>query len=637
MSTNRRKVGFNITRRDAMKGGMGTATIAALGTGAALPVLAPTPARGQIAAEYQANYPARYMGADARLVKAPNGGVVYDKALEAASRVWFTSPVVEKITDGIWVIGGHSIVNCIVLDAPQGLIVYDTGDFGEEGKHFRSVIEKEISKKPIMAIIYSHSHYALGGGNMVDNPKSTMVLGHPKLNGTVQANLQGGGAPSAIPEIGPALTARAAIQFSNFLPTEGEDATLAVKLQVKAPAFLPVNRPVNDGEIVDVAGVKLQFFTKYISDDYCTTVWWPEKKAVLNNFFWPGTPNLYSLRGAVYRDPQVWRDGLKVLRDLQPEYLLNTHARPISGAKQVAEAITNYSDLISLTYDQTLRGILKGLGPDDLRYFIYKPAHLADAFYNAEVYGETPWFPPAVFYYQMGWFDRDVTQLFKLPPKDEATRLVALMGGQDKVIAASRAALDKKEYAWAAQLVNYVYKLDPDSKQVRQIKADALRKMGQLAVGSIGRSFLLSEARALEGKESIPKLVPPNLAVIAASPATFVQYHRVRIDPRKAETTDNVIAFAFGDKTVGLHVRRGVAEFLPEPDKYERKADVRLAMDGATWAKLYLNQADLKSLVDSGAAKVTSGTLAEASALLDLFDKFDPAMNVTVQHLHLHD
>ena len=396
--------------------------------------------------------------------------------------------------------------------------------------------------------------------------------------------------------------------------------------------------PVLSSAFTDaIASVKLQFFTKYISDDYCTTVWWPEKKAVLNNFFWPGTPNLYSLRGAVYRDPQVWRDGLKVLRDLQPEYLLNTHARPISGAKQVAEAITNYSDLISLTYDQTLRGILKGLGPDDLRYFIYKPAHLADAFYNAEVYGETPWFPPAVFYYQMGWFDRDVTQLFKLPPKDEATRLVALMGGQDKVIAASRAALDKKEYAWAAQLVNYVYKLDPDSKQVRQIKADALRKMGQLAVGSIGRSFLLSEARALEGKESIPKLVPPNLAVIAASPATFVQYHRVRIDPRKAETTDNVIAFAFGDKTVGLHVRRGVAEFLPEPDKYERKADVRLAMDGATWAKLYLNQADLKSLVDSGAAKVTSGTLAEASALLDLFDKFDPAMNVTVQHLHLHD
>lgn len=619
-------------RRDVLLGGTTLAAATAIGTGAPLQV-----AQAQTEAEYQVNYPARYMGADARLVKAPNGGVVYDKALEATNRNWFTSPVVEKITDGVWVIGGHSIVNCIVLDAPRGLIVYDTGDYGEEGTHFRSVIEREISKKPIKAIIYSHSHYALGGGNMVDDPKSTMVLGHPKLNETVQANLQGGGAPSAIPEIGPVLTARTLIQFSNYLPTEGEDATLAAKAQVRTPAFLPVNRPVEDRETIDVAGVTLQFFTKYIADDYCTTVWWPEKRAVLNNFFWPGTPNLYTLRGAVYRDPQVWRDGLKVLRDLKPEYLLNTHARPITGARQVAEALTNYSDLISLTYDQTLRGILKGLGPDDLRYFVYKPAHLADPYYNAEVYGETPWYPQAVFYYQMGWFDRDVTQLFKLPPKDEAGRLVALMGGQDKVIAAAREALDKKEYAWAAQLVNYVYKLDPDNKQVRQIKADALRKMGQLAVGSIGRSFLLSEARALEGKESIPKLVPPSPAVIAASPATFVQYHRVRIDPRKAEKTDSVIAFAFGDRTVGLHVRRGVVEFLPDPDKHERKADVALAMDGATWAKLYLNQADLKSLVESGAARVTSGTLSQASALLDLFDTFDPAMNVTVRPPTLHD
>jgi alkyl sulfatase BDS1-like metallo-beta-lactamase superfamily hydrolase len=632
------KLSSDITRRDAMKGGVGAASVAVVGAGTALPTFfAPATVGAQTAADYQPHYPARYMGSEAKLVTAPNGGVVYDKALEAAGRVWYTEKTVDKIADGIWVIGGYSIVNCIVVDAPDGLIVYDTGDFAEEGKHFREVIESKISKKPIKAIIYSHSHYALAGGAMVDDPKSVMVLGHPKLNETVQANMQGGGAPSAIPEIGPVLTARAAIQFSNFLPEKGEDATLAAKLQIKAPAFLPVTRPVNDGETVDVAGMKLQFFTKYISDDFCTTVWIPEKKAVLNNFFWPGTPNLYSLRGAVYRDPQVWRDGLKVLRDLQPEHLLNTHARPISGAKQVAEALVNYMDLISLTYDQTLRGILKGLGPDDLRYFIYKPAHLANAYYNAEVYGETNWYPPAIFYFQMGWFDRNATQLFKLPPKEEAERLVRLMGGPERVVAAAKQALDKREYAWAAQLVNYAFLLDPDSKQVRQIKADALRKMGQLAIGSIGRAFLISEARALEGKENIPKVVPPNPAIIAASPATFVDYHRVRIDPRKAENVDKVIAFTFGDKSVGLHVRRGVAEFLPEPAKYGRKADVALAMDGETWAKLYLNAADLKSLAGSGAVKVTTGDVASAGAILDLFDRFDPSLNVTVQHLHLHD
>jgi alkyl sulfatase BDS1-like metallo-beta-lactamase superfamily hydrolase len=213
------------------------------------------------------------------------------------------------------------------------------------------------------------------------------------------------------------------------------------------------------------------------------------------------------------------------IRSRQPEYLLNTHARPIMGKEKVAKALTGYMDLIALTYDQTLRGILKGLGPDDLRYFIYKPAHLKNAYYNAEVYGETTWFPSAVFYYQMGWYDHDATKIFQIPPKEEAERLVMLMGGRDKVVAAAKEALDKREYAWAAELVNYFYKIDPNDAEARQVKADALRKLGELAIGSIGRSFLISEARVLEGKGTIPKVVPPNPALIAADPTTYVNYH----------------------------------------------------------------------------------------------------------------
>jgi hypothetical protein len=105
---------------------------------------------------------------------------------------------------------------------------------------------------PIKAIIYSHSHYALGGGAMVDDPKSVMVIGHPQFNETVQANLAGGGAPSAIPELGPVLRARAAVQFNNFLPSDGEDAALAGRIDVKPFDFLPVTQTVKDGKTLDV-------------------------------------------------------------------------------------------------------------------------------------------------------------------------------------------------------------------------------------------------------------------------------------------------------------------------------------------------------------------------------------------------
>lgn len=578
-----------------------------------------------------ANYPARYMGGEAKIITAPNGARIYDKALQLVSRIVYTQPTVEQLADGVWIVGGYSIANFGVIEAPEGLMVYDTGDYAEEGQLLRRVIKEKISKKPIKAIIYSHSHYALGGGALVDDPASVTVIGHPKLNATVKTNLEGGGAPSAIPEVGPVLTARALVQFSNFLPLEGDDASIASRIKVKEPAFLPVNTPVENEQKLTVAGLELQFFTEHISDDHNVTVWIPSKGVALNNFFWPGTPNLYSLRGAVYRDPNNWRDGLKVIRDLQPKILINTHARAIVGKKRALEALTNYMDLISLTYDQTLRGILHGLGPDDLRYFIYKPAHLAETIYNAEVYGETPWFPPAIYYFQLGWFDRDVTKMWQLPPREAAQRLVDLMGGRDRVLTAANAALEKKEYAWASQLVNYLYTLDSGDTDARAIKIKALRKLGQLSMGSIGRSFLISEARALEGKEQISKLVPPRTELIAQAPATFVNYHRVRLDPQRSEHVDRVIVFDFGEQgQAGLHIRRGVAEFLTEPDRHYHSPDVVMSLSGESWARLYVNQTDLSTLVKTGEAKVVKGDLVSATELLDLFDAFKPSRNVTV-------
>ncbi len=134
-----------------------------------------------------AQEPSRYMGGPAELATAPNGAIANKSALAVFPQIFYTSPTVEKIADGVWVIGGYSVANMSVIEAPDGLIVYDTGDNAEEGKHFLAAIREKISQKPIKAIIYSHSHYALGGAALVDDPNSVMVIGHPKLNDTVKS------------------------------------------------------------------------------------------------------------------------------------------------------------------------------------------------------------------------------------------------------------------------------------------------------------------------------------------------------------------------------------------------------------------------------------------------------------------
>jgi len=576
-----------------------------------------------------------YMGGDVKLTKAPNGAIVREEVLTTAAKIVYTEPTTEKLAEGVWSIGGYSLANTTVIEAEDGLIVYDTGDTKEEAEHIRKAIEK-VSKKPIKVIIYSHSHYAFGAGALVDNPEDVLIIGHPTVNKTVEASLKGGGAPSAIPEVGPRMTSRALIQFNNLMPTEGPDAATMGKLEVGKPhAFLPANKTVKDGEVLDVLGIKMQFFTKYQSDDYNLTVYLPEKGLVMNNFFWPGTPNIYTLRGGVYRNPLIWRDGLKVIRDLQPEILANTHTRAIVGKEEVAKRLTGYMDQLTLTYDQTLRGILAGYGPDDLRHSIYIPKHMQEIPENAQSYGETIHFPEAIYQYVIGWFDGDVTKLFKIAPKDEAQRMVALMGGKTKVIAAAKSALDEKEFAWGAQVIQYAYILEPKDKEVRQLKADILRQMAYRTTGSIARAFLMTEALTLEGKITYPKLIPPSAETIAGSPESFVDYFRVRIDPEKSENTDKVIQFVFtdkGNKAVALHVRRGIAEYIPVPSDYYKKSDYSIKLDSESWAALYLSSVTLEEAISSGKVKI-EGKQKELGTIFDMFDKFKPTKNYVVPPL----
>ncbi len=573
-----------------------------------------------------------YMGAPVTLVEAPNGAIANKRILDVVDIVGWTKPDIEQPVEGVWVLGGYGIAPMGVIDTDEGLIVFDTGDTKHDGEGYLKAI-RTFSDKPVKVIIYGHSHTVAGAGVLAEGNKDVMVIGHPGLNAVVEKNLQGGGAPAYFPEIGPYLTARAVIQFNAYMPSEGPDAWVgALLLPASAEvAFLPVNTPIEDGEEMTVLGVKMQFFTKYGSDDKVhTTVWLPDRKIVFTTLLWGSPPQLYSVRGDVFRDPREWIAGLKFTRDLQPEVLISAASRPVVGKDHIRETLQGYLDGASFVLDQTLRGILGGKGPDELRHLVRFPKYLDEMPFNVQSYGEISSYSPAIYYHSVGWYDNDAANLKRVEPGDEARRMVVLIGGRSKVLAAASEALEKKEYAWAAQLVNYLYRIDPLDKEVRTLKANTLRQMAYVSTGNNDRAHMMSQALALEGKVTIARLIPPAPAQISASPVTFVDYFRVRIDPLKSDETDSFVRFDFTDGTsAGLHIRRAIAEFVAEPDKYLRKADLTLAMSGETWAKLYLSQATPEDLINSGDLKVT-GDSAEAARLINLFDRYSPEKAVVI-------
>jgi alkyl sulfatase BDS1-like metallo-beta-lactamase superfamily hydrolase len=561
------------------------------------------------------------MGASVTLGKAENGAVVNQAALDAHTKTFPPQRETVKVADNIWVMQNPNVNSAFII-GDDGVIVWETGDNLEDGRYYRAEIRK-VTDKPIKAVMYSHSHEVLGTSTLLEGEKDVLIIGHPNVND----NLKTSGVGSYFPETEPLQWARVYEYFSAFLPESGPDAKWGLTVALGDRGFVPVNHPVKDRDEMTIAGIRFQFFTEGSTDSNDTmTVWMPDQKIALNNVMWPYAPNIYSPRGSLWRDPRAWRDATRVLRDLQPEMLIGQPTLTLKGKETIFTHLNNYLDFSNFMLDQTLRGILKGLGPDDLIDFVQLPQHLREDPYLAEIYGLFCWYPPYIAEYALGWWDGDAATLFRLPRREVALRLVPALGGRDKVLALAREAQKKNEYAWALELVGYLWHIDLSDPQLRQFKADLLRAAAQRTTSMIAHPVAITQVLALEGKAKVPRLMPPTVEQIKSfEPGEFVNRYRIRIDPVKAKDTDSMIRFEFTDadnKAVALHIRRGVVEYVDDPEHYYRKPDFTLALTREVWARLYLNQATVAQLAGSGALKVT-GDAASCDHVLGLFDSFN--------------
>lgn len=614
-----------ISRRDALLASAGLAITATT----PFSTLAQTPPQSNLASSIlNSQSLAPLMGAPVKLGTADNGAIVNQGALDARARTFPPREETVKVAENIWVLQNTSVTAAFIVGT-DGVIVWESGDNPDVGRAYRKEIRK-VTDLPIKAVMYSHSHEVLGTTTLIEGEKDVLIIGHPNVN----KNLESSGVGAYFPETEPLQFARVFQYFNAFLPDNGPDGKWGYTVGLGERGFVPVNHPVKHGEEMTIAGIRFQFFIKGTTDsDDTMTVWMPDQKVALNNVLWPYPPNIYTPRGSLWRDPREWRDATVVLRDLQPEMLIGQPTLTLKGKGEIFTHLNNYIDFSNLMLDQTLRGILKGLGPEDLIDFVQLPEHLRQDPYLAEIYGLFCWYPPYIAQFALGWWDGDAATLFRLPRKEIALRLVPALGGRDKVLGLARDAQQNKEYAWALELVGYLWRLYPSDAELRQLKADLLRTAAQNTTSMIARPVALTAALALEGKVDVPRLAPPTLEQIKSfEPGEFVNRHRIRIDPVGAKDTDAMVTFVFTDadnKAVALHVRRGVVEYVPDADQYWRKPDFTLTLDRAAWTKLYLSQATAAQLAAAGELKV-AGDVAGCDRVLDLFDKFETAKNTLI-------
>lgn len=551
-----------------------------------------------------------YMGAPVELGTLPNGVVMNAEQLKGS--LGSLEKKTYKVADGIWAILGQSIVHVYVIEGKEGLIVYDTGISAREGEAVLAEI-RTFSDKPINTIIYSHGHYSYGASPLAEG-KPVMVIGHPAINQQATTGGQGG----AFEELRSVMTSRGTQQMGMMLPATGPDANAGERIVGGEMGFLPVNHEAQDGEKIVVDGIAMEFFTSHVSDAPSLTVWLPERKAALNNFYWPVAANLFPARGDEFRDVRSWMGGVQVIRDLHPEIMLSTHALPVLGEQNIQQTLQHYLDYHAFVLDQSLRGILKGLSGEELREFVKVPEIYKDITQN---YGETTnWYPLAIYQRGLGWFSGDAADLNRVSPQFRAEQLVSMLGGADKVLDTAKNVTDKQQWAWALELVNYVYKADPSNARARVMKAELLRKHAELTPASIAHNFYMAQSMALEGKVKIPVRIYFDQLLEATNPCTLIDQYRVRIVPERTKDQSGLIAFDFGDnQRCGLYVRPGIAEYIADLSNTETKPVATLHLSQSNLVTLYRGDVGLAELVNDKNIKVT-GNRKQAESLGGAFE-----------------
>lgn len=559
-----------------------------------------------------------YMGGEVEVTTMPNGAFVNKKTADYYTRR--AQPQITKLKEGLTVLERYSLENTLIIEGKEGVIVWDTGSNMGIGRKKYQLL-RQITVKPVKAIIYSHQHYVRGTQAFIDkeNSKEVPIIAHPDLhNNLINSAL----------DLGPSLSRNLAQHFGLHLPRTGPDAPPIVyegdENDDKTSGYIQPTYGVKDGEKLTIDGVRMQFFYAPSDTNDSLSMWLPDHDAVITNAILGSFPNMYTLRGQPYRNPINWIEGLDKIRQIRPKYLIPEHGSPITIREESYELLTYYRDAIAFVYSQTVRGINKGMKPDEIAENLTLPEHLANYPRLIEVYGELKHHVKGVYSGLIGWFSLDAADINPVSVSFRSERIVKGFGGEKLMIHAANQALKSKEYAWAAELITHLLNLKPDHQEASQIKADALRQMGYVSPALSSRNFYLSQAHALEGKinlYSIPNGFPKsfNEKEIEMLPfESFIKVMENRINANKSEQLDKVMAIEITDlnKTYGLHVRKGVAEFLEQkPDTF----DFCIKLSRITWINIISGRISLLKAFEKDDV-ITDGNESEIFNFIEVFD-----------------
>ncbi len=496
-----------------------------------------------------------------------------------------------KIGESTYMAYGYALTSPVFVEGPTGVIIFDPPEDVNKAKQTLDAF-REYSDKPIVAIMYSHwhpDHYAGVRGYATDEDVASgkvKIIAHKTFLNTVIASSSGGD--------GPIIGARVDYSLGTLLDL-GPDGRINGGLgpdfeSEEITLILPTHLVDNELDL-ELGGLKVHFewAPSEASDEIIA--WIPELKLLHAAEVIQGEsfPNLHTIRGSKYRDPERWFKSLDHIRRFPAEYMVTSHGRPVSGQQEVAEVLTSYRDAIQFVFDQTVRYMNKGYLPDELVQVVKLPIELAQHPWLGDIYGGVKHSVRQIYVGQLGWFEGDPTFLDPLSNIEASKRYVSLIGGREKVFREAEKATKKGDYQWSAELLTHIIRLDINDMKSRNLKAKNLREIGYTLTNNNWRNWYMTSALELEGKLDYSKAInlqAPDLVKVFPLSAIFESL-RFRVDGSRLAEDKVTLSLNINiidiDEDYSLILRNGIMEFS---EKKNDTADLQIGLKTSTLGKI---------------------------------------------------
>ena len=534
-----------------------------------------------------------------------------------------------KVADRIYQVRGFDISTVSFIDGGSGWVVVDPLTSAEPARAALELLFEHVAEKPVLAVIYSHSHADHYGG--VEGVTSIADV----RSGRVKIIAPQGFLEEAVSEnviAGPAMFRRARFQFGLTLPRdcEGEITSgLGPGLSRGTLTLIaPTDLVARTGHEMTLGDLRFEFqMTPGTEAPAEMNFYLPELRAVFMAENANLTMhNLLPARGALVRDSKAWADYLTESIRLfahRSDVMFAAHGIPRFGTEEIVFFLTHHRDAYKFLHDQSVRLMNAGLTGAEIAEKLELPAVLRKQWFNRSYYGTTSHNAKAIYQRYMGWYDANPANLDPLPPEPAAERYVAAMGGAERVLTLAAEAEASGDLRWAATLLNHLVFADENNTAARERLAGIYTRLGYESEAGTWRNIYLTGAQEL--RQGIVQLPPTsmNAGILAATTTSILlDFAAVRINPEKAAARPFKINVELSDRDERILISVGNGAMVHEHGVSDPAAGATLRMQRPHLLGTLFARQPFEPLIEAGEI-LARGDASLYGALVDLIEPLD--------------